>query len=155
MSGDRPTVSPEVAEVSRRLVEIDFRAFIRQDVGIWDPRPGYSVESADELVEEMSRRVPSQFALQLLDELEAATSESGASLEPFLRELGVPLLFARHDDCAVFTRFGFEDAVAAFPDAATVTTPESPGLSPAFAQALREFANERAAIRRRPPAPPG
>lgn len=153
-SGDRPTISPEVAAVSRRLVEIDFRAFIRQDVGIWDPRPGYAVESADELVEEMARRVPSQFALQFLDELEAATSESGASLEPFLRELGVPLLFAQHEDCAVFTRFGFEDAVAAFPDAATVTTPASPGLSAAFAQALREFADGQA-VRRRPPASPG
>ncbi len=140
MSGERPTLNAEVTEVSRQLVEIDFRAFIRQDVGIWDPRPGYSVESADELVEEMTRRVPSRFAVQLLDELDAATSESGASLEPFLRELDVPFLFAEHEDCAVFTRYGFEDAVAAFPDAATVSTPESPGLSPAFAKALREFA---------------
>ena len=40
----------------------------------------------------------------------------------------------------MFTPHGFEDFVAAFPDAATIATHESPCLSADFADALREFA---------------
>ena len=132
-------MNAEIAEMSRRLVDIDFRAFIRQDVGIWDTRPGYILESADELVEEMVKRVPREVAIRLLGELEAGIEEGGASLEPFLRELDRPLLLAEHADCVVFTPHGFEDAVAAFPDATTLATHASPCLSPDFADALRKF----------------
>ena len=140
LSGDRPTINPEIAEMSRRLLAIDFRSFIRQDVGIWDTRPDYSVDSADELVDELVSRVPPEFGLKLMDELEAGITEEGGSLEPFLRELDLPLLLARHEDCVVFTPHGFEDFVLAFPDAATVATPESPCFSADFADALRKFA---------------
>lgn len=140
LEGERPTMNREVADISRQLVELDFRAFIRQDVGIWDPRPGHRLESADELVEELTRRVPTDLAARLLDELDAVASEGGASLEPVLRELDVPLLFAEHAGCVLFTPHGFADAVAAFPEAATVSTHASPGLSPEFAAALRELA---------------
>jgi pimeloyl-ACP methyl ester carboxylesterase len=140
--GERPSINPEVADISRRLVALDFGSFIRQDVAAWDPRPGHSVESADELVEAMVRRVPSRFAVRLLEELEAGIAEAGSSLEPFLRELELPLLLAQHEGCIIFTPHGFEDAVAAFPDAATASLPESPCLSPGFATALREFCIE-------------
>ena len=140
LGGKRPTINADIADMSRRLVDIDFRAFIRQDVGIWDPRPGYSVESADELVEAMTERVPREVAVQLLDELNRAISEGGGSLEPFLRELDIPLLFAQHEGCVLFTHHGFDDAVAAFPDAVTVSTSASPCFSPEFAAALRDFA---------------
>jgi pimeloyl-ACP methyl ester carboxylesterase len=139
LEGERPTMNAEIANMSRRLVDIDFRAFIHQDVGIWDTRPGYHVESADELVEAMTSRVPREFAIRLLEELEEGIAEGGGSLEPFLRELALPLLLARHEDCIVFTPHGFDDAVAAFPDAATVATPASPCLSADFADALRKF----------------
>lgn len=81
LGGERPTMNAEVAEMSRQLLDIDFRAFIRQDVGIWDSRPGYSVDSADELVEAMVSRVPREFGLRLMDELEAGITEEGGSLE--------------------------------------------------------------------------
>jgi hypothetical protein len=126
--------------MSRRLLQVDFRAFIRQDVGIWDSRADYSAESADQLVKEMARRVPRDLALRLMDELETGIEDAGASLEPFLRDLDLPLLLAQHEGCVVFTPHGFEDVVEAFPDAATVATPESPCLSAEFAEALREFA---------------
>jgi pimeloyl-ACP methyl ester carboxylesterase len=140
LEGDRPTMNAEVAEMSRRLVEIDFRAFIHQDIGIWDPRPGHAVESADELADAMAARVSRDFAVRLLDDLESGIEARGGSLEPFLRELGVPLLLARHEGCILFTRHGYEDAVAAFPDSATVATHASPCLSADFAEALRSFA---------------
>ena len=139
LEGDRPTINAEIAEMSRRLVDIDFRAFIRQDVGIWETRPGHDIESADELVDAMTSRVPREVAIRLLKELEEGISEEGGSLEPFLRELDLPLLLAQHRDCIVFTPHGFDDAVAAFPDAATVATYASPCMSADFAEALRTF----------------
>jgi pimeloyl-ACP methyl ester carboxylesterase len=139
LDGPRPTMIPELVDMGRTLLDIDFRAFIRQDVGVWDSRADYSAESADDLVEELVKRVPREFALQLMDELEAGIADAGASLEPFLRELDLPLLLAEHEDCVMFTHYGYEDFVAAFPDAATLATPESPCLSANFAEALRTF----------------
>ena len=133
-------MNPEIVDMSRRLVDIDFRAFIRQDVGIWDPRPDHAVESADELVEAMTARVPREHAIRLLEELEAGIAEEGGSLEPFLRELDLPLLLVRHAGCIVFTPHGFDDAVAAFPDAHTLATHASPCFSSDFGDALRNFA---------------
>jgi hypothetical protein len=56
-----------------------------------------------------------------------------------LERLDCPLLFAEHEGCLGSTEEGFEDAVAAFPKARTVTTTAAPLASPAFAEALREF----------------
>jgi pimeloyl-ACP methyl ester carboxylesterase len=139
LEGPRPTMHAEIMNVGRRLLDVDFRAFIRQDVGVWDSRADYSAG----------------FALRLIDELESGIEEAGGSLAPFLRELGLPLLLAQHKDCVVFTQHGFDDFVAAFPDAPIVATPESPCLSAEFAAALHEFVDERAAIRRRPLDSPG
>lgn len=141
LDGPRPTMHAEILEMGRRLLDIDFRAFIRQDVGVWDSRADYSARSADELVEEMIKRVPREFAVRLMEELEIGIGEAGGSLEPFLRELALPLLLAQHEDCVVFTPQGFDDFVEAFPDAPTVATHESPCLSEDFADALREFAS--------------
>jgi pimeloyl-ACP methyl ester carboxylesterase len=140
LDGPRPTMIPDLLEMGRTLLDIDFRQFIRQDVGLWDSRADYSVDSADELVEELVERVPREFAMQLMAELEEGIEDAGASLEPFLRELDLPLLLAAHDDCAMFTPHAFEDITSAFPDAATLATPMSPCLSAEFADALREFA---------------
>ena len=139
LDGPRPTMNEETMNVGRRLLDVDFRSFIRQDVGIWDSRPGYSVDSADELVDMLVERVPREFALTLMDELETGIGEAGGSLEPFLRELELPLLLARHEGCVVFTPHGFEDCVEAFPDAPTVATHASPCFSADFADALRRF----------------
>ena len=139
LEGPRPTMNVEIMEVSRRLLDIDFRSFIRQDVGVWDSRPGYSVDSADELADELVKRVPREVALRLMDELETGIDAAGSSLEPFLRELDLPLLLAQHEDCIVFTPHGFDDFVEAFPEASTLGTQASPCLSGDFADALRKF----------------
>jgi hypothetical protein len=52
---------------------------------------------------------------------------------------GVPMLFARHEGCLMFTVEGYADAIAAFPAAHTASTSEKPSASPAFAEALRSF----------------
>jgi hypothetical protein len=63
-------------------------------------------------------------------------------LEGALSALGVPLLFAKHEGCLLHTTEGYEDAVAAFPDARTTAVPEKPSTSPAFAEALHTFCAE-------------
>jgi hypothetical protein len=62
--------------------------------------------------------------------------------EPFgemLGQLDMPLLLAKHDGCLVFTAEGYEDAVAAFPEAHRASIPKAPSASDDFAAALREF----------------
>ena len=49
------------------------------------------------------------------------------------------MLLAQHKGCLMFTDEGFEDAVAAFPDADGPSCAEKPSTSPEFAQLLREF----------------
>jgi hypothetical protein len=60
--------------------------------------------------------------------------------------LDVPLLLAKHDGCLGSTDEGFEDVVAAFPEAKTAICPEACFASPVFADALRVFCNEAAAV---------
>jgi hypothetical protein len=60
---------------------------------------------------------------------------------------GLPTLLARHKGCLLFTDEGFEDAVAAFPEATAMTCAEKPGTSHEFAAALREFCAQHATAR--------
>jgi hypothetical protein len=62
-----------------------------------------------------------------------------------LESLHVPLLLAKHEGCLGRTDEGFEDIVAAFPDARTVICPETCTSSPAYSEALREFCSEAVA----------
>jgi hypothetical protein len=65
--------------------------------------------------------------------------------EPFdhlIREVNVPLLLAKHEGCLSSTDEGYEDAIAAFPQARTISVPEAPSVSSDFARALRQFCEE-------------
>ena len=83
----------------------------------------------------MLERVPKDIALAAY-ELIMTDKES---IEQKLRELDAPLLFAKHEGCIAATEEGWEDAVAAFPNAATVSVPLDPSVSGEFAEALRSF----------------
>jgi len=58
---------------------------------------------------------------------------------PRLAALDVPMLLAQHKGCLMFTNEGFEEAVAAFPEAQVHRCAAKPSTSPEFAQLLREF----------------
>jgi hypothetical protein len=60
-------------------------------------------------------------------------------LERLIRSLDAPLLFAKHEGCLAWTDEGWEDMVAAFPEARTMETDLKPSCSPEFAEALRSF----------------
>ena len=55
-------------------------------------------------------------------------------------------MLAKHDGCLGSTDEGFDDVVAAFPEAKTVICPDACFASPAFAEALRVFCEERTAV---------
>jgi pimeloyl-ACP methyl ester carboxylesterase len=93
----------------------------------------YGPEVAAGIRERLSPNFTRQYTELLL-------ANQNIDLEPLLRKLAVPLLFAQHKECGLWMPEGFEDAVAAFPEARTLVVEDNPGSSPEFAAELREFA---------------
>jgi hypothetical protein len=132
--GERPTVNKEVFEAFGQLAESNFPEFVRY--GLTQVTHG---SIGDELAERILERVPIEIG-------RAVWEMNLRDAEPFdqmIREIDVPLLFAKHEGCIGSTEEGFADAVAAFPEARTVSVPEAPCVSPEFAEALREFCLDR------------
>jgi pimeloyl-ACP methyl ester carboxylesterase len=97
----------------------------------------------EQTAEQMVARFPD------MDLVTAMAEALGQEPEPIgddLAAIDAPLLLAKHEGCLGSTDEGFEDVVAAFPDAETVICPEMCASSPAFAEALRGFC-ERIALR--------
>jgi hypothetical protein len=130
MEGERPTVNRGVLEAFAQLGESNYPDFIRY--GLTQVTHG---SIGDELAARMLERVP-------LDVGRAVWEMNLRDSEPFehlIREVDAPLLFAKHQGCIGSTEEGFEDAVAAFPQARVVSAPDAPSVSTEFADALREF----------------
>jgi hypothetical protein len=95
-------------------------------------RGGFDEETARQMVE----RFPEMTTVDLM--LRALMNDP----EPIgdeLKALDLPLLLAKHEGCLGSSDEGFEDIVAAFPDAMTVICGEACSSSPTFADALRAF----------------
>lgn len=131
-SGERPAVNGEVSEVLARLARTDYHSFVHALT------QGTQGAYTEEFLQEYMRRVPADLAATYVEMLFLRTETE--HLEPFLRPLEVPLLFVEHAGCVMWNREGFEDAVAAFPDAATASVEVKPSVSPEFAEVLRDFA---------------
>ncbi len=129
--GRRPPVNGAVWDAMSQLARQGNEAFVRYGIA-QATRGGLS----EEIAEQMLARFPDM-------ELVAATIDAlGREAEPIgddLAALRLPLLLAKHDGCLGRSDEGFEDIVAAFPDAHTVICPEACSSSPAFAEALRSF----------------
>lgn len=137
--GPRASLYPGVDAASMRMMAVDYRGSVRQEVAIWDPRRGTASEPPpEELIDRIIQRLPASTAIALSNALKQEAEAEG-DLEPTLRKLGIPLLLAKHQGCVSHTDEGFEDAVAAFPDAQTVVCAARPSASSEFATALREF----------------
>jgi len=131
--GKRPPVNGEVIAAFGQLLQRDYGGFVRH--GLVQVTHG---SIGDELAQQMLDRVPRRVALTIWELV-----NQPESIEARLRELDIPLLFAAHVGCLVTTREGFEDAVAAFPEARAVSVPDAPSVSAEFADALRAFCLER------------
>jgi hypothetical protein len=128
--GERPPVNSVVWDAMGQLLQNDFSAFVRY--GLTQLTQG---SIGDELAKQMLERIP-------MDIAQAAFETIIGEPEPIedpLRKLDAPLLFAKHDGCLSATEEGFEDAVAAFPQARTVSVTDAPTVSADFAEALRSF----------------
>ncbi len=132
--GERAPVRGAVWDTMVELARQGSDAFVRHGIAQMT-RGGITEEVAQQMIE----RFPNV-------ELVAAVLEAlGTEPEPIgdtLAALGAPLLLAKHEGCLGRTDEGFEDIVAAFPDARTVICPETCPSSPAFAEALRAFCDD-------------
>ncbi len=129
IEGERPTLDAEIWAAMGNLFNGSYPTFLRSYAQTTKGAYG------DEFVEAYLERVPRQ----LLGHFLAEEKPPSEPLEEPLRELGIPMLFAEHEGCLAHTPEGYEDAVAAFPDAHRATMAVKPSTSPEFAEALREF----------------
>jgi pimeloyl-ACP methyl ester carboxylesterase len=132
MEGERAPVNREVLEALGQLLRQDYPAFIRH--GLTQITHG---SIADELAARIMERVPLEIGRRVWEL--AMQQEPIAEL---LEGLDIPLLFAQHEGCLIATPEGFEDALAAFPNARRAGYPDAPSVTPAFAEDLRAFCEE-------------
>jgi hypothetical protein len=133
LDGPRAPTNRAVYEGMTELIRRDALAFIRHGIV---QATGGSVDEA--LAEEMVERFPAEVIQSGWEEL--------TQVEDFgdeLRVIGVPMLLGKHEGCLMMTEEGYEDAVAAFPGARTVATPDACCVDPKFAESLRDFCTFR------------
>jgi hypothetical protein len=131
--GPRAPTSKAVYEGMTELIDKDAIAFVRH--GIVQSTRG-SVD--EDLAKEMVERFPEEVIRAGWREL-TRDEEFGDRLHA----LGLPMLLGKHQECLMSTEEGFQDAVAAFPDARTVATGGACCVDAAFAEALHSFCTER------------
>jgi hypothetical protein len=130
LDGERAPLNRQVFAALGQLLQVDYGNFVRH--GLTQLTHG---SIGDELAKRMIERVPREIAKGIWGIMASEHEQFGDTI----RELDVPLLFAKHEGCLGSTEEGFEDAVAAFPEARTMSCPNAPSVSPEFAAALRSF----------------
>ena len=129
--GPRPAISPLAADFQLQLTRLGRTQADQMFL------QGIEMTYGTDVAEGIRARLSPSFTRQYTEVLLA---NQDVDLEPLLRKIGAPLLLAQHKECGLWMPEGFEDAVAAFPEARTLVVDENPGSSPEFAAALREFA---------------
>ncbi len=133
MTGERAPLHGAVWDALNNLIEQGRESFARFAIPQFT-RDGYD----EELAAEMLRRIP----MRVLEAMLKAGNEVNYDLEALLRPLDLPLLFAQHKDCLLFSDEGYADAVATFPEARTCSMEKVCSVNPIFADALRDFCAE-------------
>ena len=128
--GDRAPVNAEVWSAMAQLVKQDHISFLRYAI------PQATHGSVDE---EHAQRIVERFPKELIEVGWELMGRDDVPIDELLEGFEFPMLFAKHEGCLMSTDEGFEDAVAAFPRAYTLTVPEAPAVSEKFAAALRRF----------------
>jgi pimeloyl-ACP methyl ester carboxylesterase len=128
--GERAPINAGVYEAMTELVKTDHEQFLRH---------GAVQATGGSVDEEQAERMIKRFPRELMQRGWEMITRDDADIGELLAQLDCPLLFAKHEGCLGSTEEGFEDAVAAFPRAQTVSVPDAPLTSTTFAEALREF----------------
>jgi pimeloyl-ACP methyl ester carboxylesterase len=129
--GERAAVNGELVAAMTQLMRSDYDSFVRYGMTQFT-QGGFDEETSGRIV---ARFPPMEVAATVWETL----VERPEPLGEMLGQLDMPLLLAKHDGCLVFTAEGYEDAVAAFPQAHRASIPKAPSASDDFAAALREF----------------
>ena len=129
MDGEHPPVEASCWAALDQLARTDFRSFARHMTQVTQGAYG------DEVADDFIARVPQDVAKSYWTPSMVDVGDMRATLAA----LDVPMLFAEHKDCMMFTHEGFEEAAAAFPQARVMRTTQKPSASPEFAAALREL----------------
>jgi hypothetical protein len=109
----------------------DYDSFVRYGITQFT-QGGFDEEMATKMV----RKFP---ATDVVSKFWEMLVERPEPVGEMLRALDKPLLLAKHDGCLVFTAEGYDDLVASFPKAETVTVSRASAASEEFAAALRGF----------------
>jgi len=132
--GDRAPMRAGVWDALTQLASQGNEALVRHGIAQMT-RGGVS----DQLAEKMIERFPDiDLVIEMLKALGQEAEPIGDDLDALQRD-GTALLLAKHDGCLGKTDEGFEDIVAAFPEAQTAICPETCTASQTFAEALRAF----------------
>lgn len=115
--GERAPVNAGACEVLGRLARQGGDAFVRNGIAQMT-RGGISEEVAEQMLE----RFPD---MKLVAAMVEALRREPEPIGEELATLHVPLLLAKHEGCLGRTDEGFEDIVAAFPEAQRVSCPEA------------------------------
>jgi hypothetical protein len=136
--GERAPMRSGVWSAMAQLARQGGESFVRYGIAQMT-RGGVDEETAEEMME----RFPD---LELVAAMVEALGQEPEPIGDELAALDVPLLLAKHEGCLGRTDEGFEDIVAAFPEAQTVICRETCTSSPTFAAALRELGERHVAI---------
>jgi pimeloyl-ACP methyl ester carboxylesterase len=129
--GPRAPMRGGIWEAFGQLAQTGSDAFVRYGIAQMT-RGGVSEEVAQQMIE---RFPDTDLVVAMVEALAAEPEPIGDELAA----LGLPLLLAKHEGCLGRTDEGFEDIVAAFPDAEIAVCPETCTSSPTFAEAVRRF----------------
>lgn len=128
-TGERAPINPDVYDAFSQLIKQDAPSFVRY---------GISQLTQGAVDEERAARILERVPPELLaDGWFAVTAEWDFSAP--ITELDCPLLLAKHEGCLLSTDEGFEDAVAALPEAEVASFDDPPAASAEFAALLRSF----------------
>jgi hypothetical protein len=131
--GDRAPLNGEIWAAMTQLLQQDYESFIRY---------GIAQVTRGSVDEERAQRMVDRMPPELLALGWEIITRDDVPIGTLLEGLDCPLLLAKHEGCLLSTEEGFEDAVAAFPDARTVSVRDAPSSSEEFADAARSFCLE-------------
>lgn len=136
-----PSLNEGVARAHVQLAGASFPAFVREQMRAWVGLYGRPASAGDELAKRYLERVTPAVApglhAQILAEAERNVAEVRLAL---IGSPAIPKLLIHHEGCLLFTRDGFDEAVAAMPGAEIASLPHKPSIDPAASALFRAFA---------------
>jgi pimeloyl-ACP methyl ester carboxylesterase len=137
LEGERAPMNREVFAGLGVLIRADTRTFARQ---LFRLTGGEMMEGGygEDMVDAYLARVPLERMIPFWE----SRPEQGQRIGERLEGAEIPLLLAQHKGCLLYTNEGFDDAVAALPEATVVRMDDKPSTSPEFARVLEAFCRE-------------